>query len=277
MGSIRKCIRKRTRHCGRYGVSSEFCQVSYFPYVAGKETRSRQRKYQTSVPKQKRLNNKKARRYLEALLCSNFGRGDLLLSLSYAPEHAPENEQEAKREFANFMRRVNYQRKKRGLPIAKWISVTEISRNGRIHHHVVMDHLLDRDTVEGIWKHGFANTKKLRPDAKRGLLPVADYIAKTFKDNGKKKNMRKWDCSKNLIRPWDTVNDDPRMMSQKKIRLMQDLPEDSEEMKQLIELDNPGYELLDVEREYREETGEYYYFCRMRLSTRKREMVDKPE
>lgn len=277
MASISKRIRKRTRHCGRYGVSSEFCQVSYFPYVAGKEPKGRQRKFRTTVPKQRRLNNKRARRYLEALICSNFGKGDLLLSLSYAPEHTPDDEQEAKKQFTNFMRRVKYRREKLGLPNAKWISVTETSKNGRIHHHVIMDNLLDRDTVEGIWKNGFANTRKLQPDAKRGLLLVADYIAKTFKDDGKKKSMRKWDCSKNLIRPWDTVNDDPRMMSKKKMRLMQDLPEDSEEMKRLIELDNPGYELIDVEREYREETGEYYFFCRMRLSTEKHRHVDKLE
>ena len=54
-------------------------------------------------------------------------------------------------------------------------------------------------------------------------------------------------------------------MSNKKMELMKDLPEDSEAMKQIIESDNPGYELEEVEKEYREDIAQWYFFCRMKL------------
>ena len=267
-------VRKRIRHCGRYGIQSDFRQVAYYSYTPTRAPTGRRRKSQTSTPKQRALNNKRSVRYLEALTHTNFGRGDLLLGLSYAEEHAPENEAEAKKEFGNFIRRLNYRRKKKNLPPARWIAVTEIGKKGRIHHHVIVDAALDRDEVEAIWGRGYANTKRLRPDPKEGLLPVIGYIAKTFKEDDRPKGRRKWDCSKNLIRPWDSVNDNPRMMSRKKIRQMKDLPEDSERMRQIIEADNPNYELIGVEKEYREETGGWYFFCRMKLSSKQVDDVD---
>lgn len=267
-------VRKRIRHCGKYGVQSDFRQVAYYSYTPTRAPTGRRRKNQTSTPKQRALNNKRSVRYLEALTHANFGRGDLLLGLSYAEEHAPKDEAEAKKEFGKFIRRLNYHRKKKNLPPARWVAVTEISKKGRIHHHVIMDAALDRDEVEAIWGRGYANTKRLRPAPKEGLLPVIGYIAKTFKEDDRPKGRRKWDCSKNLIRPWDSINDNPRMMSRKKIRLMKDLPEDSESMRQIIEADNPNYELISVEKEYREDTGQWYFFCRMKLSSRQVDDVD---
>lgn len=267
-------IRKRITHCGKYGIRSEFIQVSYRPCTPTRPPTGRRRKSETSTPQQRALNNKRSVRSLEALTLANFGRGDLLIGLSYATEHHPRDEAEAKREFGNFIRRINYRRKKKNLPPARWIAVTEISKKGRIHHHVIMDAALDRDEVEAIWGRGYANTKRLKPDPKEGLLPVIGYIAKTFKEDSRPKGRRKWDCSKNLIRPWDSVNDNPRMMSGKKMRLMKDLPEDSERMRQIIEADNPCYELINVEKEYREETGGWYFFCRMKLSSRRVDDVD---
>lgn len=262
-------IRKRFRHCGKYGVSSSFAQVAYFPYTKTKRIKGRQRKYQTTTPRQRSLNNKRAVRYLEALVHSNFGEGDFLLSLSYSAEHQPKDEKEAKRLFGNFIGRINYRLKKQDLPNAKWVSVIEKGKNGRIHHHVIISCGLDRDTIEKVWGHGYANTRRLQPDSQKGLLPLVHYIAKEFKDDDKPKNTRKWDCSQNLVKPWDAVNDEPRMMSRKKFRLMQDMPENAEAMKKIIEGDNPNYELISVEKEYREDIGEWYFFCRMRLSTKK--------
>ena len=267
-------IRKRITHCGRYGIRSEFIQVSYHPCTHTRAPTGRRRKTEVSTPQQRALNNKRSVRSLEALTLANFGRGDLLIGLSYAPEYHPSDEAEAKKEFGNFIRRLNYRRKKKNLPPARWIAVTEISKKGRIHHHVIMDAALDRDEVEEIWGRGYANTKRLKPDPREGLLPVVGYIAKTFKEDDRPKGRRKWDCSKNLIRPWDSVNDNPRMMSRKKIRRMKEVPEDSECMRRIIESDNPSYELISVEREYREETGGWYFFCRMKLSSRQVDDVD---
>ena len=56
--------------------------------------------------------------------------------------------------------------------------------------------------------------------------------------------------------------------------LMKDLPEDSEVMKKIIEDDNPGYELDEVEKEYREDIAQWYFFCRMKLKPRKKGKED---
>ena len=214
--------------------------------------------------------SERARRYLEALVETNFRKDDLLISLSYSEENMPDGIGEAKRKFHNFIRRLNRKRKAMGMPNAKYIVVTEINAKGKAHHHVIMDAMVDRDTVEKIWGQGRANTKRIQPDTKKHLLPVINYIAKAFKETkGKPERMRRWDSSKdNLKKPWVSINDNPRMMSHKKMKLMQDLPEDSECMKKIIELDNPHYELIDVEKEYHEEMGEWHFFCRMRLFTK---------
>ena len=63
-------------------------------------------------------------------------------------------------------------------------------------------------------------------------------------------------------------------MSRKKMALMKDLPEDSSYMSQLIERDNPGYELIDVEKEYREDTSQWYFFARMKAKNPHNAQVD---
>ena len=261
----RSVVRKIIRHCGKYGVSSLYIQVSYFPYNADKKITVRQRKHQVSTPKQRELNNKRAKRYLEALIYSNFGKGDLRVDLTYSPENMPKNEKEAKKEIQNFIKRINYRRKKLELPNAKYIVVTEIGKNGKIHHHLIMDSLLDRDTVEEVWGKGWANTRRLQPDAKMEMTAIIKYLVKDFRSERETANKRKWESAQNLVKPWETINDEPRMMSKKKLRLMKDLPEDCQSIKDIIEADNPNYELMNVEKEYREETGQWHFFCRMKL------------
>lgn len=268
MKSDGKNIRKKFRHCGKYGVSSPFAQVSYYQVKEERKQASKagwQRKHEVPIPKYRALNNKRSVRYLEALIQSNFLDGGLLASLSYSNEHLPENEQAAKQKVHNYIRRVNRRLKKMGKENAKWIAITEVGKNGRIHHHLLIKCDLDRDELEKLWGLGYANTRRLQPDKKLGLLPVVQYIGKEFIDDDKPRNRRNWDSSHNLVRPWETINDNPRMMSKKKFNKMQDLPEDSEEMKKIIEGDNPNYELINVEKTYIEELGQWFFFCRLRL------------
>ena len=254
-------IRKRTRHCSRYGQKAKYIQVSYFRYT---ETRrqGRKRKYQESTPKQRALNEKRSKRYFEALVKTNFGADDLCVHPTYADENMPADEAEAKKQITNYMRRINHKRKKMGLPNAKYIIITETgAKNGRIHHHVIMDGALDRNEVEKLWGRGICNADRLQPDKKTGLAAILTYLMKD------PRGRRRWDPSHNLQKPWESINDDPRMMSRKKMSVMKDVPEDSEYMKQIVETDNPGYELQEVEKEYRDDVGQWYFFCRMKLST----------
>lgn len=253
-------VRKKTRHCSRFGQKAEFLQVTYFSYTERGRGKRRNKRYQESSPKQKKLNDKNSKRYFEALVQSNFGKGGLHVTPTYDDAHVPENEDEAKRRVTNFLARVNYRRKKKGLPRAKWVMVTEMGKkNGRPHHHIIMDDLLERDEVEECWHDGYCNADRIRPDKKRGIMALTTYLMKDPKGN------RRWTSSHgNLAMPWVTVNDEPKAMSKKRLRFMSELPEDSEYMKQLIERDNKGYELVDVEKEFREDTATWYFFARMK-------------
>ena len=281
-------IRKVTRHCGKYGVSSSFIQVSYFPHNNNRKIASRQRRHEVSTPKQKVLNNKRAKRFLEALIYTNFGIGDLRVDLTYS-KNMSIDEKTAKREIQNYIRRINYRRKKLGLDNVKYIVVTEIGKKGKVHHHFIMDAKMDRNIVEDLWGKGYANTRRLQPDENTELTELIKYFTKDFKVENETANRRKWDSSLNLIKPWETINDDPRQMSKKRINLMKKLPKDCEQMKEFIEKDNPGYELMSVERSVDDESGVWSFFCRMRiikkndvdlsteLSTKENKPIGKPK
>lgn len=274
-------IRKRTVHCGKYGQHADMITASYYPHTE-KRKHSRRRKYQESTPQQKNLNNKKAKRYLEALINTNFGEGDICAHPTYRDEEMPASIEEAQKRAKNYMRRINRARKKLGLPNAKYIIITEMSKTGRIHHHIVMDGLMDRDVVEEKWQQGYCNADRLRPDPKTGLASLSGYVSKAPKSSrkGKKeeqpeeerpKGGKRWISSQNLTKPWVSINDDPRQMSQKKFTALQELPEDSEMTRQIIEKDNPGYTVIEIEKEYNQEYGKWYIFAKMRakLSTGK--------
>ena len=254
-------IRKHTRHCGRYGFSAQHIQVSYFRYTdTGKRRgKARQRKHEATTPKQRSLNQKRSKRYFEALVLTNFQKGDLHVTVTYDDDNKPADMKEARKQVDNFIKRVNYTRGKKDLPPVRYVCINEESSTGRIHHHFIMDGALDRDIVEERWGKGYCNGDRIRPDRKSDLAPLIGYLSKD------PKGRKRWSSSQNLIKPWDSVNDDPRMMSSKKMNLVKDLPEDSEMLKQIIEKDNPGYELENIEKEYREDVSQWYFFCRMKL------------
>lgn len=160
----------------------------------------RRRKKDNSTA-QRNLNDRNARKQLERILNANFGEGDLWITLTYDEEHLPEDMAEAVRNMQKFISRVNYQRKKRGLPAAKYVYVTEHDEEHetRWHHHIVMDGAMDRDTVEACWKLRSRNQiRKVVPD-ENGLTGLAKYITKDgYK---RKKNERRWNASKNLKKP----------------------------------------------------------------------------
>lgn len=149
---------------------------------------------------QKNLNDKNARKYVERLLNENFGDSDIWVTLTYGAGKEPQDMNEAVKNMQNYIRRVNYQRKKRKLPPAKYIYITEWSPDAEIrwHHHLVMDGLLDMDTVESTWKKGRRNeTRRLDKD-EYGLTGLSNYITK---EKDRKKGEKRWNSSQNLRQP----------------------------------------------------------------------------
>lgn len=146
---------------------------------------------------QKNLNDKNARKYVERLLNENFDDSDIWVTLTYGDGNEPINMDEAVRNMQNYIRRINYQREKRELPIAKYVYITEYDPDAEIrwHHHLVIDGLMDMDTVEMTWKKGRRNeTRRLQKD-KYGLTGMSIYITK---EKDREKGEKRWNSSKNL-------------------------------------------------------------------------------
>lgn len=151
---------------------------------------------------QNNLNDKNSRKFVERKVNANFGDGDIWMTATYDDDHLPPDGdmEAANKDMVNFIGRINYQRKKRGLPKAKWIYVTEYDKDAAIrwHHHIIMDGGLDMDIVEQCWKKGRRNeVRRLKRDD-NGLSGLANYIVK---QKDRLKSEKRWHCSRGLLNP----------------------------------------------------------------------------
>lgn len=204
------------------------------------------------------LNDKRARRELTRLININFAKGDLWITLGYDDEHLPDSMERALKDIENWIRRVNYRRKKRGLDRAKYVYVTEWEEDEkkgkvRCHHHIIMDGELDRDTVEQAW--GLCkrpNSRKLAPD-EAGFTGLANYISKD------PRGTKRWKASRNLKRPEPPT----RSLSKFSKRNVNHMVRDHEYMRMLLETKYPGYAFLDCEMYYNERQALFYIYARL--------------
>lgn len=263
-------MREKVIHCGKDYLAPEI-----FPYTGTQQQAvkgKRGKKKRVSEPKQKNLNDRRAKRYFIQLANSNFGEGDLAVHLTYAPEFLPDTYEEAVKNAINFLRRVAYLRKKRGLPPLKYLLITQIGRKkgGRIHHHILMNGGLDRDEVESLWwkvkeskkkkrpavMYGWANADRLKPN-KKGIANMAGYMVQ---DSTGKKH---WTQSQNLEKPWYNPPNDKKY-SRRQLAKIAKLPPDSEEYRAFWEKKYKGWELVEVEQQYVEQSGWYFYLTMRR-------------
>ncbi len=216
---MRSFMREKKIYCG-----DQYREVDIFGYSTEQVTVSRRgkrsKKVKESAPKQKNLNDKNARRYLVQLGNLNFGSDEnaLHVTATYSTKNLPPTIEAAEREISNYLRRVQYRREKEGLPPLKYILVTAYStgkegeKPTRIHHHIIMNSGLDRNTVEELWrkrkrkgqkkgdKIGYINADRLQSD-ENGIAALCNYLAK--QPGGKKR----YSTSQNLERPTSRAND----------------------------------------------------------------------
>lgn len=265
-------IREKKIYCG-----DRFMEVGIYPFSKTQMEVSRgkrEKRKKVSAPKQKNLNDKNARRYLIQLLNSNFTDKDMHVTCTYKSGEHPDTVEEAETEARNFIRRVNYLRKKRGLDPVKYILVTELSFKEevltRVHHHIVMNGGLERDEVEDIWRRkrqkgqkkgekiGRINADRLQPD-ENGLAALASYLTK--EPNRKKR----WSSSQNLIRPVQAPPNDHKY-SKRQLEKIARGEVDNDYWKKKY----PGWTITDkdygIEVSHNELTG-YYIYLRLRKDT----------
>ncbi len=190
-----RCLyREKIYECGNY------LEVNIFP--AYKKSNQRNKKAKPTTEVQEKLNQTNAENKLVRLLNANFTPDDLQFDVTYAPEFLPESDEQAARELQNFIRRLKRYRKKQGLPELKYIAVTEKgSRNGRYHHHLIINGGIDLKTLAEIWGRGYTKAQPLQFN-ETGLVGKAKYLVKEPVCFGKR-----WNASKNLIQPEPKTRD----------------------------------------------------------------------
>ena len=143
---------------------------------------------------------------------ANFTEKDLYVDLTFEGQ-LPRTRQEARRHIVLYIGRLNYWRKKLGLPPLKYLYViSNTDDNGnkvRLHIHMIINDM-DRDLAERLWRHGRANTDRLQFN-EYGVTGKSLYMARQARDVEVPEDIRRdeksWSCSKNLKNPEPVVSD----------------------------------------------------------------------
>lgn len=169
-----------------------------------------------SDKEKERMRKKNARAYAKRrkkeftrIAHCNFTPNDYVVHFTYTNENRPGTVEEAEKDARNYIRRLNYKRKKKGLGAIKYMLVTEYGESEKglknIHHHMIINGGLTRDEVEEAWSNrgkriGYVNVRRLQFSEDNGLQDLCYYMLKN--PVGK----RKWTGSKNLKKPIVKVN-----------------------------------------------------------------------
>lgn len=230
-------------------TSGKMVEVEIYPVFENKKDMPRTKK-RKSRKAQHDLNDKNARKKLIRLLNTNFDTDGYWVTLNFAK--APEDLNEVDRIMKNYIKRLNYRRKKLGIPNMKYIYVSEIGKNGRAHVHMVTDNLLDRDTIEDTWKHGKRNNiRRLDPDD-FGLTGIATYLSKD------PKGRKRWKASRNLKQPKITQS-----LTKFKRRRVLKMVRNQNEIENELKKEYPKLKYLDTEVRQNEFNGLFYLYSRM--------------
>lgn len=164
------------------------------------ERRRAPRKAGASSLKKIKQNENAAVERLARIINSNFGAGDLWLTLKYSNERLPTSKCEAKREIAKFIRNIARAYKKLTGQKLRYICCTSntSSKTGeevRLHHHLIMDRAA-YELLCRYWPQEEISYTLL--DGRKDHTDLARYI---IKNASKAANENKWSCSRGLDKP----------------------------------------------------------------------------
>ena len=232
-------------------VCGEYLDVFIYPvFETGRRSGGKRKKRKPSTDAQKKLNQRHRKEKLARLLHANFTPDDLEMDLTYRDEGQPESDDDAERLVRNWIRCIQRRRKKLGLPPLKYIAVTERGkRSGRYHHHITLSGGIDRDVLEKLWQHGYANSRRLQ-FTEKGLVGLACYMVKS--PIGKKA----WNGSKNLVDPEPRTRDG--RISGKKARELAENINDNTRFEKLY----PGYLMSEASAFHNDVNGGCYLVAR---------------
>ena len=244
----RAIYREKRYQCG------EYMTVYVYPVVpCGKSTPGKRTRKKASREVQKKLNRRHAAEHLERVAHANFTDDDLSITLTFTEN--PKTKEEAAKKIQAFLRKLRRLYKKANIEM-KYIWKMERSKKGRYHVHMILSGGIDRDTIEGKWGLGYANTKRLQFD-QNGITALARYITKSHTDKEEEQlTYRSYNGSKNLIDPEPEISD-TRVRSKRKAAELADMNQNT--WMQLY----PEYELTDLSQFHDDGYGGIYLFARL--------------
>lgn len=207
--------------------SGPLLEVDFYPVFAdGRRIPRRAPKTKRSTKEQEKYNQKQATLKFIRIINANFGTGDHLLTITYIPEYAPQTEADARRDIANYIRRVKTrrrselklvnellkehpddkrlkQRKKQLEKPFKYAYTLEkvtyqrgkYAGRANWHIHMFATGGVSRDDMEDIWHKGVrVNADRYQPE-RFGPEAAAKYISKDPQGS------KRFVCSRNMDKP----------------------------------------------------------------------------
>ncbi len=254
----------------------------------GRAMPTRAAKQKRSTAEQEKYNKNQAVKKAIHLINSNFDNNDIFMSPTYEPDKAPQNEEEARRDLVNYLRRVKTRRaselkkvikalaelpdkkslekQRKQLEVQKskleapfkylYVIEKETYKRGPLkgranwHFHLVFTGGIDRTELEEMWPNGLrCNAKRFQPE-KFGPESLAKYMSKDPQGS------KRFVCSRNLDRTSITKPKvkDSRLTPGKVARIAQDRVED----RAFWEKKFKGYRFIRCYSRYNEHNGQWY-------------------
>ena len=159
-------------HDGRYGAPGE----------------RRQKKKKPTKEEMQKVNQMNKERLARQRLIQYFEPGDCFATLTYKPEHRPEDMKAAVKDFGKMMGKIRTEYKKRGSPLY-WIRNIERGTRGAWHIHLIITGLPETAGIlEKAWPHGGIYIERLRKSKyyDEDFTKLAAYITKSERTREKK-------------------------------------------------------------------------------------------
>ena len=195
-------LKQRGVLCYRTKIIRAGDQLECIGYpIVTREYAGRAQRRKPTPAAMKRVNEREMKRRLVRKAEANFSRQSLFLTLTYGQDPG---EEQAHRDLSNYLRRLKYASHGK----LKYIAVTEIGHNGRVHHHILMDGV-SRDLAESKWQGGYVNARRYQ-HTRGGFTGLIQYMTKknSTLDPGEegigKKRVR---CSTGLKEPEVKISD----------------------------------------------------------------------
>jgi len=211
--------------------------------------KGRRRRFRPTTEVQQRLNDWNSAQRLNHLIEENFTDRDVWIHPTFRNDTLPQNDEDFKRIFRNFVRRLGRAYKRAGAEL-KYIAILEKSDAGRYHIHMIVNSVLSAAEIRDLWGLGWITENPLE-FTEEGLKGLADYLTKY------KLIVNRYLRSRNLREPEQRERDG--RYTQREARALARNPEDREQWEKLY----PGYTFIDCRPFFNSVNGGVYLSVRL--------------